>query len=151
LFSDTFNATTEKQQEWLIIYVSLGHRRFSELTTKLHRTVYDKIRADFNIKKDRYVIHSLFLAILLWLTLYHDGRCVQLRMLDETKNDEQWDDLCGKLKETIAATVEQYISTYEDEIRKIDSKRLLPGWSYCGFFFLKVWMKENATLTPFTC
>ena len=48
------NTMQERQQEWLIVYVSLGHRRFSELTSKLHRTVYDKIRADFNVKRDRY-------------------------------------------------------------------------------------------------
>lgn len=41
------------------------------------------------------------------------------------------------MKEGITASVEQYISSYEEEIRKMDSKRPLPGWNYCGFFFLK--------------
>lgn len=50
----------ERGQEWLIVYFSRERRGLSEISSKLHRTVYDKIRADFNNKKDRCVtpLHS---------------------------------------------------------------------------------------------
>ncbi|EGC37898.1 hypothetical protein DICPUDRAFT_86772 [Dictyostelium purpureum] len=108
---------TEKGQEWLIVYVSLGPKRFGEITSKLSRTVYDRIKSDFNVKRDR---------------------CCQLRFLDDSnRNDDLWDDLLMKMKEGIIASAEQYLTTYEDEIRKMDAKRNLPGWSYQNFFFIK--------------
>lgn len=107
---------TEKQQEWLIVYVSLGPKR-SEIASKLTRTVYDRIKNDFNVKRDR---------------------CCQLRFLDDNnKNNDLWDDFLLKMKEGIISSAEQYLTIYEEEIRKMDSRRFLPGWSYLDFFFLK--------------
>ncbi|KAF2071827.1 hypothetical protein CYY_006864 [Polysphondylium violaceum] len=107
---------TEKQQEWLIVYVSLGPKR-SEIASKLTRTVYDRIKNDFNVKRDR---------------------CCQLRFLDDNnKNNDLWDDFLIKMKEGIISSAEQYLTIYEEEIRKMDSRRFLPGWSYLDFFFLK--------------
>lgn len=135
---------TERQQEWLIVYVSLGPKRFSELTSKLTRTVFDRIKNDFNVKRDR---------------------CCQLRFLDTNntssgnnkdkdndngggssgtglststkQQDDLWDDFLIKMKEGIISSAEQYLTTYEDEIRKMDAKRTTPGWSYQNFFFIK--------------
>ncbi|KAN0004734.1 hypothetical protein ACTFIU_001972 [Dictyostelium citrinum] len=131
---------TERQQEWLIVYVSLGPKRFSELTSKLTRTVFDRIKNDFNVKRDR---------------------CCQLRFLDTNNSssgnkdkdsdnnnttglststkqqDDLWDDFLIKMKEGIISSAEQYLTTYEDEIRKMDAKRTTPGWSYQNFFFIK--------------
>ncbi|KYR02113.1 trappc10-1 [Tieghemostelium lacteum] len=108
---------TDRQQEWLIVYVSLGQKRLSELTSKLTRTVYDRIKNDFNVKRDR---------------------CCQLRCCDEKNTyEELWDDFLVKMKEGIISSAEQYLTCYEDEIRKLDAKRILPGWSFLNFFFVK--------------
>eukprot|EP01133_Synstelium_polycarpum_P015260 gene15260-18066_t len=110
---------TERQQEWLIVYISLGqkHRISMGPLVIVHRTVYDKIKNDFNVKRDR---------------------CCQLRFFDDTnKNEDLWDDLLVKMKEGIISSAEQYLTSYEEEIRRLDAKRTLPGWSYLSFFFLK--------------
>jgi hypothetical protein len=51
---------------------------------------------------------------------------------------EQWDDLINKLKECVGASFENCINNYEEEIRKMDAKRMAPGWDYNHFFLLKV-------------
>eukprot|EP01112_Ceratiomyxa_fruticulosa_P000641 TRINITY_DN1057_c0_g4_i1.p1 TRINITY_DN1057_c0_g4~~TRINITY_DN1057_c0_g4_i1.p1 ORF type:complete len:1237 (+),score=216.75 TRINITY_DN1057_c0_g4_i1:464-4174(+) len=120
---------TEKQQEWLIVYVSLGHRRtLTDITTKLQRTVYDKIRADFNPTGPS----------VPGVTSKRD-RCCQLRLLDPQQEQDHWDDFLMKMKEGISATVEQYISAYDEEIRKVEARRTnaQQGWSYSNYFFLR--------------
>lgn len=111
----------EKQQEWMIVHVTLGQKTVrGELASKLQRTVFDKIRSDFNTKQNR---------------------CVQLRVIDESKSDTQlWEEFIVRLKESLINGFEQIINNYEDEIRKVDSRRLLPGWNYCNFFLLKVFL-----------
>jgi hypothetical protein len=59
-------------------------------------------------------------------------------MLDDVKTEEFWDDTLNKMKEGVVSSIDQYITSYEEEIRKMDSRRLQPGWNYYGFFFLKV-------------
>ncbi|GAM25649.1 hypothetical protein SAMD00019534_088240 [Acytostelium subglobosum LB1] len=103
----------DRQQEWLIIYVSLGQKSKSFLP----RTVYDKIKNDFNVRRDR---------------------CCHLRFFDDSnKNEDLWEDMLFKVKEGIVSSAEQYLTTYEEEIRRSDARRTTAGWSYLSFFFLK--------------
>lgn len=45
---------SERQQEWLILHIAPAKTVLEEITGKLRRTVYDRIRFDFNtMKKDR--------------------------------------------------------------------------------------------------
>ncbi len=37
----------------------------------------------------------------------------------------------------MAASLESCIANYEEEIRKVDAKRMVPGWNYNHFFLLK--------------
>ena len=64
-------------------------------------------------------------------------------MLDDIKTEEFWDDTLNKMKEGVVSSIDQYITSYEEEIRKMDSRRLQPGWNYYGFFFLKVSQKKK--------
>lgn len=44
----------------------------------------------------------------------------------------------SKLKESIITTFDLNVVTYEEDVRKIDSQRSLPGWNFCMFFVQKV-------------
>ena len=69
------------------------------------------------------------------------ARCVQLRVLDDSDNKADkllWDEFFLRIKECIVASFESCINNYEEEIRKLDAKRLQPGWNFSHFFLLKV-------------
>lgn len=92
-------------------------------------SVYDKIRADFNSsKRDRCAgVQSLI-----------DHRCAQLRSCDtETEELEMWQDILGKIKEGVLLSFDARVLQYEEDIRRMDAQRTLPGWNYCTFFILK--------------
>ncbi|KAG0056417.1 hypothetical protein BGZ83_005132 [Gryganskiella cystojenkinii] len=109
--------TSKKNQEWLIVHVSTqeGSRNAAKF---LRSSVLDKIKADFNTgKKDRVA---------------------QLRMADtEMSEMELWADFTAKMKEGIVSSFDQNVLTFEEDIRRLDSQRQMPGWNYCTFFILK--------------
>lgn len=98
-------------------------------------SVYDKIRADFNSsKKDRYVFFGGMA----------DARCAQLRSCDsEGEELEMWQDILGKIKEGVLQSFDSRVLHYEEDIRKMDSQRTLPGWNYCTFFILKEGLAQS--------
>ncbi|KAG4304579.1 hypothetical protein PORY_001972 [Pneumocystis oryctolagi] len=118
----------KKNQEWLIIHVILQsdslsvNKNTSSKFLTIKTSVYDKIKADFNIlKKDR---------------------CVQLRLGDIDEID-LWQDLIAKMKEGILTSFNTRIAQYEEDIKKIDSQKTLPGWNYCTFFILKEGLAQS--------
>ncbi|KAG5519905.1 hypothetical protein PMAC_000182 [Pneumocystis sp. 'macacae'] len=119
----------KKSQEWLIVYVTFQSNLLSitKNTTPskfltIKTSVYDKIKADFNVpKKDR---------------------CVQLR-LGDTDEIDIWQDLIVKMKEGILTSFNNRIAQYEEDIKKMDSQRTLPGWNYCTFFILKEGLAQS--------
>lgn len=48
-----------------------------------------------------------------------------------------WRDFLARVKESIVSSFDTHFSTYEEEVRKIDSQRQLPGWNFCTFFIQK--------------
>ncbi|CCJ30754.1 unnamed protein product [Pneumocystis jirovecii] len=119
----------KKNQEWLIIHVTFQSDSLSitRNTTPskfltIKTSVYDKIKADFNVpKKDR---------------------CVQLR-LGDTDEIDVWQDLIIKMKEGILTSFNTRIAQYEEDIKKMDSQKTLPGWNYCTFFILKEGLAQS--------
>jgi trafficking protein particle complex subunit 10 len=113
---------------------SVVGRSASRFTMK--GSVYDKIRADFNSsKKDRYKSSSV---------LGVDCRCAQLRSCDtEGEELEMWQDILGKIKEGVLQSFDSRVLQYEEDIRKMDSQRTLPGWNYCTFFILKEGLAQS--------
>lgn len=137
----------ERNQEYLIVYLNLGQKsKVQEFSNKLHRTVFDKIKSDFNSKK----VVQLRIDELSTLSM--------LNSLKENKYEILWDEFLNKLKECISNSFEQviekifkkiffiffkYVNNYEEEIRKMDSKRREQGWNYCHFFLIKVTYYNN--------
>lgn len=50
---------------------------------------------------------------------------------------ELWADFTDKMKEGIVTCFDQNVMTFEEDIRRLDSQRQMPGWNYCTFFILK--------------
>ncbi|KAG5440168.1 hypothetical protein PCANB_001737 [Pneumocystis canis] len=120
---------TKKNQEWLIIYVTLQPDSLSvnkSINTSkflnIKTSVYDKIKADFNISKK--------------------DRCVQLHIGD-TDEIELWQDFIAKMKEGILSCFNTRITQYEEDVKKMDSQKTLPGWNYCTFFILKEGLAQS--------
>ncbi|KAL1918276.1 uncharacterized protein VTP21DRAFT_2936 [Calcarisporiella thermophila] len=111
--------TSKKNQEWLIVYVA-GQisAKNSASFLRMRSSVYDKIKADFNTpKKDR---------------------CATIRLHDtEASEAEIWGDFLTKMKEGIMSSFDLHVAKYEEDIRRLDSQRQMPGWNYCTFFMFK--------------
>ena len=44
----------------------------------------------------------------------------------------------AKIKEAIVASFTMQINHADEDTRRLDQQRLIPGWNYCQFFILKV-------------
>ncbi|KAG0265540.1 hypothetical protein BG011_004568 [Mortierella polycephala] len=65
-------------------------------------------------------------------------KMAQVRMADtEMSEMELWADFTEKVKEGIVTSFDQNVLTFEEDIRRLDSQRQMPGWNYCKFFILK--------------
>ncbi|KAF7793103.1 hypothetical protein EIP86_004211 [Pleurotus ostreatoroseus] len=116
------SVTQKKNQEWLIIHivrpdsVSNTARLF-----QMKASVLDKIRADFNVdKRDRQV-----------------SSCVQLVWSSDHDNPTAWADLIGRIKEGILSAFEAAVAQREDEVKRSEGQRQMPGWNFCTYFILK--------------
>jgi len=66
------------------------------------------------------------------------SRVAQLRMADTEMSElELWADFTAKMKDGIVSSFDQNVLTFEEDIRRLDSQRQMPGWNYCTFFILK--------------
>src|SRR5271154_6203714 len=73
-----------------------------------------------------------------------DSRCAELRSCDtEGEELEMWQDILGKVKEGVLQSFDSRVLHYEEDIRKMDSQRTLPGWNYCTFFILKEGLAQS--------
>ncbi|KAI8912338.1 hypothetical protein DFJ77DRAFT_467973 [Powellomyces hirtus] len=109
----------KKNQEWLIVYLinaeSKGKSaRFLGVGAS---SVFDKLKSDFSFKKER---------------------CIRMKLQnDPGKDAEAWTDLQNHLKEGIISSLNQQIIQYDEDTRRIDQQRLMPGWNYCQYFIMK--------------
>lgn len=112
-------------QEWLVILVvrpesiraSTGGSR---LFSTMRQTLLDKIKADINIgKKDR---------------------CVELTwpLPQGSTSSSGWTEVVTRMKEGVIATFDQLFISRDEEIRKSEEQRTMPGWNFCTYFLLKV-------------
>jgi len=51
----------------------------------------------------------------------------------------------NKAKDGILHAFDDAVSFREDEIRRSESQREMPGWNFCTFFILKASLLTNAT------
>ncbi|KAH8547567.1 trafficking protein particle complex subunit 10 [Umbelopsis sp. PMI_123] len=110
--------TTKKNQEWLLVYLAGQDTRKGASYLGLKTSVYDKIKNDFNVGKR--------------------DRCVYLRSASsEHADSEDWVDFINKMKDGIMMSFDAQVQQYQDDTRRLDLQRQMPGWNYCTFFILK--------------
>lgn len=66
------------------------------------------------------------------------SRCVQLVWSAEYEHPAIWAELITKMKEGILLAFDYAFIQREEEVRRSESQRAMPGWNFCTFFILKV-------------
>ncbi len=65
-------------------------------------------------------------------------RCVQLVWSADKDNPTVWADLVTKVKEGILSAFDAALTQREEEVKRSEGQRQMPGWNFCTFFILKV-------------
>ncbi|KZT11270.1 uncharacterized protein LAESUDRAFT_809238 [Laetiporus sulphureus 93-53] len=110
--------STRKNQEWLIVHIVRPEGRTAQgRIFQIKSSVLDKIKADFNTDKR--------------------DRCVQLVWSAEYEHPAVWAELITKMKEGILLAFDSAFIQREEEVRRSEGQRAMPGWNFCTFFILK--------------
>ncbi|KAF5386686.1 hypothetical protein D9615_001912 [Tricholomella constricta] len=110
--------TAQKNQEWLILHIIRPDSRAQTANFfQLKGSVFEKIRADFNAEKRE--------------------RCVQVAWSPETDAPAVWAELINKIKDGVLSAFDSAVSQREEEVKRSESQRQMPGWNFCTFFILK--------------
>ncbi|KAJ8522932.1 hypothetical protein ONZ45_g562 [Pleurotus djamor] len=111
--------STKKHQEWLILQVIRPDARTpSGNFFQMKYSVFERIKTDFNSEKR--------------------DRCIQLTWSPQNDtNPAVWVDLINKMKDGLLLAFESAVSQREDDLRRSESQRQMPGWNFCTFFILK--------------
>eukprot|EP00842_Homolaphlyctis_polyrhiza_P006352 jgi/Hompol1/6718/HPOL_002317-RA len=140
LIQDWLNSVmNKKSQEWLIVHLvgggdvsakGKGSTLFNiNMNMGVAANVFDKIKTDFGLKKERIM---------------------QFRMSNnEIKDAEFWTELLERIKEGVITGISQQISQYEDDVRRFEQQRRMPGWNYCQYFILKEALASTYELINF--
>jgi hypothetical protein len=72
-------------------------------------------------------------------------RVLQLKLNNPSPQDDEqaWAFFFSRVKEAILASFSATLAQVEEDARRLDSQRLVPGWNYCQYFVLK----ESIALT----
>ncbi|KAL1742258.1 trafficking protein particle complex subunit 10 [Schizophyllum fasciatum] len=113
------SVVNRKNQEWLIVQVVKPE---AKPTTgnffAIKGSVIDKIRADFNADKR--------------------DRCVQLSWSPTSAdNPAIWAEPVNKIKDGLVSAFDLVLQQREEEVKRSESQRSMPGWNFCTFFILK--------------
>ncbi|KAG5639493.1 hypothetical protein H0H81_000633 [Sphagnurus paluster] len=109
---------TRKNQEWLIVHIIRPDARTQTGNFfQLKGSVFEKIKTDFNTEKRE--------------------RCVQVAWSPETDAPAVWAELINKIKEGLLSAFDSAVSQREEEVKKSEGQRQMPGWNFCTFFILK--------------
>lgn len=107
---------------------------------KSTRTVFDKLRADFNESSkngpDR-IAQIRLLKTQVPPDLLPTPAIAQTLEESSQERENAWGDLVTKLKSLILLPFDARVRQYEDDISAQEARRALPGWNFCTFFIHK--------------
>jgi hypothetical protein len=66
-----------------------------------------------------------------------EHRCVQLTWSQAHDNPAAWAEVINKLKECILSAFDSAVSQREEDVKRSEGQRSMPGWNFCTFFILK--------------
>lgn len=72
-------------------------------------------------------------------------RCVQLVWSYDDDNPTAWAELVNKVKDGVLSAFDATVTQREEEVKRSESQRTMPGWNFCTFFILKVGWSIVAT------
>ncbi|KAK6422165.1 hypothetical protein LTR95_016709, partial [Oleoguttula sp. CCFEE 5521] len=109
-----------------------------KLPGKSTRTVFDKLRSDFNDKSspDR-IAQVRLLKSQVPQDLLPTPASPQTLSESAQERENAWADLVTKLKTLILIPFDARVRQYEDDISEQEARRSLPGWNFCTFFIHK--------------
>ncbi|KAK2460622.1 hypothetical protein APHAL10511_007092 [Amanita phalloides] len=113
------SVTPRKNQEWLLLHlVKHDARAPGGKLFHLKGSVLERMRADLNTDKR--------------------DRCVQIIWTPGSEgNAAIWAEFLNKIKEGLVYAFDSAISQREEEVKRSESQRQMPGWNFCTFFILK--------------
>ncbi|TPX47396.1 hypothetical protein SeMB42_g03332 [Synchytrium endobioticum] len=111
--------TSKRNQEWLIVYLpGPSEKRSSRFLSVGAASVVDKIKSDFNTQKR--------------------DRVTELRLFQPAVSEiEVWADFFGKLKESILSGFTMNLLQRDEDTKRLEAQRHLPGWNYNQYFIMK--------------
>jgi hypothetical protein len=65
-------------------------------------------------------------------------RCVQLAWSAGEQSPTVWADLISKIKDGLLSALDNAVSSREEELKRSEGQRHMPGWNFCTYFILKV-------------
>lgn len=54
------------------------------------------------------------------------------------QDPEGWKDFLTKLTTSVLSTLSAVVSQYDENMKRLEAQRMMPGWNYCQFFVIKV-------------
>ncbi|PCH38130.1 hypothetical protein WOLCODRAFT_64398 [Wolfiporia cocos MD-104 SS10] len=112
------SVSQRKNQEWLIVHIVRPDEKTAQgRIFQMKASVLDKIRADFNSDKR--------------------DRCVQLVWSPDYENPTAWAEFINKLKDGILSAFDSAFTQREEDVKRSEGQRQMPGWNFCTFFILK--------------
>lgn len=70
--------------------------------------------------------------------IHNVNSCIQLVWSNGANNPAAWAEFLNKLRDGILSAFELAVVQREDEVRRSEGQRQMPGWNFCTFFILKV-------------
>ena len=64
--------------------------------------------------------------------------CAQLTWSVDLKTPAIWAEVISRVKEGVIAAFDLAVSQREEEVKRSEMQRTMPGWNFCTFFILKV-------------
>lgn len=64
--------------------------------------------------------------------------CVQLVWASDYDNPATWAELISKVKDGLLSAFDGAVAQREEDVRRSEGQRQMPGWNFCTYFILKV-------------
>ncbi|KAK4505277.1 hypothetical protein PRZ48_003240 [Zasmidium cellare] len=112
----------------------------TKLIGKSTRTVFDRLRADFNDSGKSYLDRVAQIRIpkaRAPADLLPTPAVAETHEETPQERENTWNDFIGKLKGLILEPFDRRVRQYEADIADQEARRSLPGWNFCTFFIHK--------------
>lgn len=135
-------ARTEKQEEWLLMYVPLGTQNN---THDMYVKIYTKMAADFCMKApgDRSCMLTVFEQ---GVSMGGTGPAGPSGVVLQQNHQEQWGDVMTKIKAVVGNAFVARSKAYQERVRELQDETTAAAGVGADFFFKLFFAKEKLAL-----